>query len=236
MYLDGVARTSAEWNEIDAEADQLDGQIEKLTNKQLDSMSMYANGWSDTSDIMDQVYADIDNAMPIDSEFGDLEGAMKAAQERMYPDDEFGDLDGAIKRNQADDAMQSMVQGSSPTKIDRGITTDSFTLGPNGLPIAKPKSTAAAVPDKKTGEEGKTAAEQAKDREAKAKADMAAGPQGEKAAKKEGLDSKGATLDDLHKSLMTLNMQMGQLIAVNETGHKASAKAAKSNNTNLYAR
>ena len=231
---DGQARSSAEWDEILDEAEQLDGQIEKLTNKQLDAMSKYADGWSDTSDIMDQVYADIDDAMPIDNEFGDLEGAMKAAQERMYPDNEFGDLDGAIKRNQADDAMQSMVQGSSPTKIDRGITTDSFTLGPNGLPIAKPKPTAAAVPEKKN--EGKTAEEQVKEQEERAKADMAKGDKGEKSIKKEGSDSKSATLDDLLKSMNALNTKVGQLIAVNEEGHKASAKAAKSNNANLYTR
>jgi|LakMenEpi03Aug12_release.lakeMendotaPanAssembly.Ray.scaffolds.fasta_scaffold17908_7 hypothetical protein len=98
---DGIARSGTEWDEIFDEAEQLDGQIEKLTNKQLEAMSRYADGWSDTSDIMDQVYADIDNAMPIDTEFGDLEGAMKAARERMYPDTEFGDLEGAMKYAQS---------------------------------------------------------------------------------------------------------------------------------------
>lgn len=98
---DGIARSGTEWDEIFDEAEQLDGQIEKLTNKQLEAMSRYADGWSDTSDIMDQVYADIDDAMPIDNEFGDLEGAMKAARERMYPDTEFGDLEGAMKYAQS---------------------------------------------------------------------------------------------------------------------------------------
>ncbi len=99
---DGMARSSTEWDEIFDEAEQLDGQIEKLTNKQLDAMSKYSDSWSDTSDVMDRVYADIDSAIPIDTEFGDLEGAMKRqAPEQQYKDTEFGDLDGAIKKNQA---------------------------------------------------------------------------------------------------------------------------------------
>jgi hypothetical protein len=133
-------------------------------------------------------------------------------------------------------SMKSLVEGSSPTKIDRGISMDSFSLGPNGLPIAKPKSTAAAVPEKKKDEEGKTAEEQAKDREARAKADTAKGPQGEKTMKKEGGDSKSATLDDLLKSMNALNTKVAQLIEVNETGHKSTAKATKSNASNIYER
>lgn len=214
MYLDGVARTSAEWNEIDAEADQLDSQIEKLTNKQLDAMSNYADGWDESSDIMDRVAADIADTIPVD---------------------EFGDLDKAIAAQKAMD--QAATAASPSAALDRGITADSFTLGPNGLPIAKPKSVAAAVPEKKSE---KSEAEQAEENRAKMKAEaarqgMTLSESKEQAATK-GKSEKSATLDDLHKSLLTLNMQMGQLIAVNEDGHKASAKAAKSTNTNLYAR
>jgi hypothetical protein len=255
---DGIARSGAEWDDIFDEAEQLDGQIEKLTNKQLDAMSKYSNGWSDTSDVMDRVYADIDSAMPIDTEFGDLEGAMKAAQDRMYPDNEFGDLegamkrqspeqqykdtefgdlDGAIKKNQADDAMKSLVAGSSPNKEQgRGITTDSFTLGPNGLPIAKPKSTAAAVPDKpaeKQASPGKkinpeTGEEYTPVGDAK--------PGDKKTSASGGSDSKAATLDDVVKSLNALNSKMGQLISTTESGSKDVAKAAKSGSNNVYAR
>ncbi len=213
MYLDGVARTSAEWNEIDAEADQLDSQIEKLTNKQLNAMSNYADGWDESSDIMDRVAADIADTIPVD---------------------EFGDLDKAIAAQKAMD--QAATAASPSAALDRGITADSFTLGPNGLPIAKPKSVAAAVPEKKSE---KSEAEQAEENRAKMKAEaarqgMTLSESKEQATK--GKSEKSATLDDLHKSLLTLNMQMGQLIAVNEDGHKASAKAAKSTNTNLYAR
>ena len=255
---DGMARSSTEWDEIFDEAEQLDGQIEKLTNKQLDAMSKYSDSWSDTSDVMDRVYADIDSAMPIDTEFGDLEGAMKAAQERMYPDTEFGDLegamkrqapeqqykdtefgdlDGAIKKNQANDAMQSMVQGSSPTKIDRGITMDSFTLGANGLPIAKPKSIAAAVPEKKSE---KSEAEQAEEKREKMKAEIAKqsteADKSKEGATKAAGGEKTATLDDVVKSLNALNTKMGQLISTTESGSRDVAKAAKSGSNNVYAR
>jgi len=198
------------WDEAIAERDAAQEKLDRVIEE---SISDLAGGFDDFSDnweeSLDKVSADITDAIPYD---------------------EFGGLDEAIARNQADDkqrakatsgAMQEVVTGSSPAKLDRGITTDSFTLGPNGLPIAKPKSTAAAVPEKKN--EGKTAEEQVKEREEQAKADMAK-------------DSKGATLDDLLKSMNALNTKVGQLISVNEDGHKASAKAAKSNNANLYTR
>ena len=235
---DGMARSSTEWDEIFDEAEQLDGQIEKLTNKQLDAMSKYSDSWSDTSDVMDRVYADIDSAIPIDTEFGDLEGAMKRqAPEQQYKDTEFGDLDGAIKKNQANDAMQSMVQGSSPTKIDRGITMDSFTFGANGLPIAKPKSIAAAVPEKKSE---KSEAEQAEEKREKMKAEIAKqsteADKSKEGATKAAGGEKTATLDDVVKSLNALNTKMGQLISTTESGSRDVAKAAKSGSNNVYAR
>ena len=252
---DGMARSGTEWDDIFDEAEQLDGQIEKLTNKQLDAMSKYSDGWSDTSDVMDRVYADIESAMPIDTEFGDLEGAMKAAQERMYPDTEFGDLEGAMKRQaprdgeridvqeakqiptRSADALKTAVNDASPTKIDRGITMDSFTLGANGLPIAKPKSIAAAVPEKKSE---KSEAEQAEEKREKMKAEIAkqsteADKSKEGAAKAAG-GEKVATLDDVVKSLNALNTKMGQLISTTESGSRDVAKAAKSGSNNVYAR
>ena len=257
---DGIARSGTEWDEIFDEAEQLDGQIEKLTNKQIDAMSRYADGWGDTSDIMDQVYADIDDAMPIDTEFGNLEGAMKAAQERMYPDNEFGDLDGAIakqaamqdnefgdldgaiRKNQEDDAMRSLVEGSSPTTAQAGagnkISMDSFTMSKNGMPIFKPKSTASAVPSKpaeKQASPGKAInPETGEEYTPLSELEKQAGATKADAPKSAGSSGKAATLDDVVKSLNALNTKMGQLIDVNETGHKASAKAAKSSSANLY--
>jgi len=256
---DGVARSGTEWDEIFDEAEQLDGQIEKLTNKQIDAMSRYADGWGDTNDIMDQVYADIDDAMPIDTEFGDLAGAIarntandeqmqaqaawdSAVPDKLMQDDEFGDYDGAVKRNQADDAMRSLVEGSSPTTAQSSdsnkISMDSFTMSKNGMPIFKPKSTAAAVPSKpaeKQASPGKAInPETGEEYTPLSELEKQAGATKADTPKLGGSSGKTATLDDVVKSLNALNTKMGQLIDVNETGHKASAKAAKSSSANLY--
>jgi hypothetical protein len=256
---DGIARSGTEWDEIFDEAEQLDGQIEKLTNKQIDAMSRYADGWGDTSDIMDQVYADIDDAMPIDTEFGDLAGAIarntandeqmqaqaawdSAVPDKLMQDDEFGDYDGAVKRNQADDAMRSLVEGSSPTTAQSSdsnkISMDSFTMSKNGMPIFKPKSTAAAVPSKpaeKQASPGKAInPETGEEYTPLSELEKQAGATKADTPKLGGSSGKTATLDDVVKSLNALNTKMGQLIDVNETGHKASAKAAKSSSANLY--
>ncbi len=163
----------------------------------------------------------------IDESMGDLVSTME---------DSSIDLDTASILGSSSDAMNEAVSSASPTPTNRGLTMDSFTLGPNGLPIAKPKSTSAAVPEKKPEEK-------------KASPGKAINPEtGEEytpvgdakpADKKPGAtapDSKAATLDDVVKSLNALNSKMGQLISVNEDGHKSTAKAAKSNNANLYAR
>jgi len=256
---DGIARSGTEWDEIFDEAEQLDGQIEKLTNKQIDAMSRYADGWGDTSDIMDRVYADIDDAMPIDTEFGDLAGAIarntandeqmqaqaawdSAVPDKLMQDDEFGDYDGAVKRNQADDAMRSLVEGSSPTTAQSSdsnkISMDSFTMSKNGMPIFKPKSTAAAVPSKpaeKQASPGKAInPETGEEYTPLSELEKQAGATKADTPKLGGSSGKTATLDDVVKSLNALNTKMGQLIDVNETGHKASAKAAKSSSANLY--
>lgn len=248
---DGMTRSSAEWDEIFDEAEQLDGQIEKLTNKQLDAMSKYSDGWSDTSDIMNRVYTDIDSAIPIDTEFGDLEGAMKAAQEKMYPDTEFGDLEGAMKRqspkdgerfdvqeakqipNRSADALNTAAKDASPTASQgRGITIDSFSLSSSGLPIAKPKAIAAAVPEKKVE---KSESEQAEEKREKLKAEVAKqGADASKEGASKAKSEKSATLDDLLKSMNSLNMLMGQLIEISDSGHRSTAKAAKSSSANLY--
>ena len=52
---------------------------------------------------VDTEFGDLEGAMAkasqdVNDEFGDLAGAMKAAAERMYPDTEFGDLEGAMSR------------------------------------------------------------------------------------------------------------------------------------------
>jgi hypothetical protein len=105
------------------------------------------------------------------------------------------------------------------------------------LPIAKPKSIAAAVPDKKLE---KSEAEQAEEKKEKLKAEAAkqgvTGDQSKEGAAKAAGGDKTATLDDVVKSLNALNTKMGQLISTTESGSRDVAKAAKSGSNNVYAR
>ena len=227
---DGMARSGAEWDEIFDEAEQLDGQIERLTNKQLESISKYADGWDETGDIMDRVSADILDAMPLD-EFGDLDGAI-AKQQAMSDMGEFAGVDEAVAKQ---GAMADMVSATSPTA--GGIDIGNISFGPNGMPIMGQTKAAAATISAKPVE--KTAEEQAKDREARAKAEM--GTDTGAKEKKTGGDKapaagggKEASMSDMLTSLNQLNTKMAQLITVTETGHKDVAKATKSNNPNLF--
>ena len=230
---DGIARSGAEWDEIFDEAEQLDGQIERLTNKQLESISKYADGWDETGDIMDRVSADILDAMPLD-EFGDLDGAI-AKQQAMSDMGEFAGVDEAVAKQ---GAMADMVSATSPTA--GGIDIGNISFGPNGMPImGQTKAAAATIPAKpvekqaspgkkinpETGEEYTPVEELEKQQgktTAKSKSTPAAG------------GAKEASMSDMLTSLNQLNTKMAQLITVTETGHKDVAKATKSNNPNLF--
>jgi hypothetical protein len=241
---DGQARSGTEWDEIFDEAEQLDEQIAKYTEKQVASMQDYSDGWYDIGELNDKVSDDIKNAIPVD-EFGDLDGAIaknkedddiraaKAAWDSAVPD--------RLSKEDTSGAMKAVVAGSSPTATQsRGITMDSFTIGPNGMPIAKPKSTSAAAPEKpaekkaspgkainpETGEEYTPLSELEKQQ----------GQTSSKSKPAAGGDTKAATLDDVVKSLNALNTKMGQLISTTESGNRDVAKAAKSGSNNLYAR
>ena len=219
------------WDDAIAERDAAQAKLDKVVE---DSMSDLASGLDEFSDgwgeSIDKVTADISDAIPYD-EFGDLDGAIAKQQAASQ--------EGKSIAEDKSGAMKDVVAGSSPTATQgRGITADSITIGPNGMPVAKPKSTAAAVPDKpaekkaspgkainpETGEEYTPLSELEK----QTGATKAAPP------KPAGGSDKAATLDDVVKSLNALNTKMGQLISVNEDGHKASAKAAKSGSANLY--
>jgi hypothetical protein len=225
---DGIARSGAEWDEIFDEAEQLDGQIEKLTNKQLESISKYADGWDESGDIMDRVSADILDAIPLD-EFGDLDGAI-AKQQAMSDMGEFAGVDEAVAKQ---GAMADMVSATSPTA--GGIDIGNISFGPNGMPImGQTKAAAATIPAKPVE---KTAEEQAKEKKDQQKTDAEkGGSAGDKSAKPSAAagGTKEASMSDMLTSLNQLNTKMAQLITVTETGHKDVAKATKSNNPNLF--
>lgn len=253
---DGQTRSGTEWNEIFDEAEQLDSQIEQLTNKQLDAMSKYSDGWSNTGDLMDQVYADINDAIPIDTEFGDLEGAMKRASEQMYEDFEFGDLEGAMKRqapvdtefgdldgaiakNKEDDdlrAAKAAWDSAVPEKLDMSSVSkasqskvpnlDAISFGPNGMPVFKQIDAAKQSLNK-----------DATDTSDKKKTDAADANKPKTETKEDKTAAPGkkeATLSDVVASLNQLNTKMGQLITQQADIGNKQVRATKSNSSNLY--
>lgn len=186
-------------------------------------------------------FKDIKEAIPIDSikkttsSFDEFAGLDKAIADQKA----MSDASAMDAFYDAGPAMSTAVANASPTAMPTsGITMDSFTIGPNGMPIPKPKSTAAAVPDKKKDE--MPAEDVAKEKAAAAKAEREkAGPDAGKPIKKEaeaGGGGKAATLDDVVKAITTLNSKVGQLITTSEQGYATIARSAKSSSSNLYER
>ena len=215
----------------------------------------------------DTEFSDLEGAMAkvshdIETEFGDLDGAMKYAQSQPY--DEFGDLDGAIAAQQAgqpydemagvdeavaQNAMDDMLKSTAPTTAQqpgRGkIDINSFTLSKSGLPIAKPKSTKTAVPDKpaeKQASPGKAINPETGEEYTPVGAETASKPGSSPASKSESTAASGpgggvkATLDDVVKALTALNTKVGQLVSTSEQGFASVARSNKSMSNNLYER
>ena len=203
----------------------------------------------------EKINNDIKSAVPVDTEFGNLDKAIadqksmdNAANMDMFyggdagtanPDQSAGVMSSSSNRPASGGAMKDLTASTAPTATQsRGITMDSFTIGPNGMPIAKPKSTAAATPDK-PAEKQASPGKKINPETGEEYTPVGDSKPGDKPGDKKGAaggGEKSATLDDVVKSLNALNTKMGQLISVNEDGHKASAKAAKSGSNNLYAR
>ena len=118
------------------------------------------------------------------------------------------------------------------SKIDMG----GFTLGPDGMPVAKPKVQAAAMASSKEQENKKKdedkKATQASVRAADNKIDKDQADKKEKEGSGEKKTTK--TLDDVVKSLDNLNSSVGRLITKTEEASKQQVQATKSLNGNLY--
>jgi hypothetical protein len=178
--------------------------------------------------------------LPVDTEFGNYDEAVAKNKE---DDEAKAELARESRRGQVPStskAMQDVVSGSSPTNAQaaggRKISMDSFTMSKNGMPVFTPKSTASAAPEKKP-EEKKASPGKAINSETGEEYTPVGDPKSKDSSKPAAnSDSKTATLDDVVKSLNALNTKMGQLIDVNETGHRSTTKAAKSNAANIYQR
>ena len=162
------------------------------------------------------------SAMP-DTEFGDLDGAMKYAQNA--PGDEWGDLDGAIAKNKP-----QPVAGKDPF----ARMLDKF-MGP----MAEPGKALAPAEAAKTSvtAQSDAAAKQASWDNAKMTKLPATGKDSD--APKTAAGSKEATLSDVVKSLDTLNKQVGLLngeMSKLPNLMEKAVSATKSLNGNLNAR
>jgi hypothetical protein len=248
--------------------DRLNKVVEESIGDLVEGFDDFGDNWESS---IESISTDISNALPID-EFGDLEGAMKRAAEQMYPDTEFGDLEGAMKRQAPEQqyvdtefgdlegamkrasaepagklskkaqAMADLAAGTSPVFNEGKLNLDSFSLGPNGMPIMKQTKAAAATIPEKTPSPGKKINPETG--EEYTPVDEAAAKKGD-AAKKTGDDKKSdskpsaagakeATLSDVVTSLNQLNTKMGQLITKTEDLFNKQISATKSNSSNLY--
>jgi hypothetical protein len=112
------------------------------------------------------------------------------------------------------------------------LTMGDFTLGPNGMPIPKPKAEAKGIPNEVKKDE-KKAQEEKKQKDVQEAADTKKQEQkpSETTQKKEN-----KTLDDVVKTLEILNSNVNRLISkVEETGNK-QVSATKSMSGNLFNR
>ncbi len=253
--------------DVDTEFGDLEGAMAKVAADVDTEFGDLAGAMKRAAEDMapDTEFGDLDGAMAkaskdIDTEFGDLDGAMKYAQAQPYdefgdldaaiaaqqqPVDEFGDLDGAIARNSMDD----MLKSTSPTTAQqpgRGkIDINSFTLSKSGMPIAKPKSTAAAAPSKpaeKQASPGKAINPETGEEYTPVGAETASKPGSSPTAKSEsaasgaGGSGSKSTLDDVVKALTALNSKVGQLVSTSEQGFASVARSNKSMSNNLYER
>jgi len=130
--------------------------------------------------------------------------------------------------------MESPAASKSKAMSTSDMMAGGLTLGANGMPIMKSIDTAknsipAKPADADADRENAKIKRQSEERKTEA-ANLAEKKPDTKAATKE------STLSDVVDQLNSLNKQMGQLIAVNEDGHKSTTNAARSGANNVYAR
>jgi hypothetical protein len=157
---------------------------------------------------------------PGDSSVAGFDASEPLAMSNNFVD--FGEARPSVEEGQADVAPISMGD---------------FTMGPDGLPIPKPRSAAKSIPSKEDQSDAETKRLQKQNdanKEDKAKKDS------EKDDKKntQTATEKQATktLDDVHKVLESLNTNMNRLIGKVEETSKAQVSAVKANSSNLYNR
>ena len=220
-------------NEFDGVDDAIGGQI--LGNRGPDEKS------ADNS--ADKIMSDIKDLLP-SNEFTGIDQAIEE-QQRMQQNTSGMDVraeDGTVSKgvkinpetgqSYHTENTSDKAKGPASEANFAPLTMGDFTLGPNGMPIPKPKAEAKGIPNEVKKDE-KKAQEEKKQKDAQEAADAKKQEQkpSETTQKKEN-----KTLDDVVKTLETLNSNVNRLISkVEETGNK-QVSATKSMSGNLFNR
>lgn len=180
-------------------------------------------------DSSEKIKADITDALPVDTNFGDLDGAIA----KNKADDDFiaakAAFDSAIPEKINDPAVKP--------KMSMADLTASLSFSPTGMPIMKSVDAAKQTLTQKTPSPGKKI--NPENGEEYTPIEELEKQQRKKAAtekKSETSSTKESTLSDVVSQLNTLNKQMGQLLVQQEDLSRKQVNAVKSNNSNILAR
>jgi hypothetical protein len=191
-----------------------EGAIQDTRDQLLDSLVSFNEDEKETA---------MPGEMP-DTEFGDLDGAMKYAQNA--PGDEWGDLDGAIAKNKP-----QPVAGKDP--FARMLDKFMGPMAEPGKALAPAEAAKTSVTAQSDAADKQAAADKAKSTQTGSSTSKDSG------ASKSAAGSKEATLSDVVKSLDTLNKQVGLLngeMSKLPNLMEKAVSATKSLNGNLNAR
>ena len=194
-----------------------------------------------------------------EDEYGEGGEAIGGKLDRSFEEDEYGEGNDLIGGTDPGDASVAGFDASEPLAmsnnfVDFGeanpkaaaeegqadvapLSMGDFTIGPDGLPIPKPKSAAKSIPSKEDQSDAETKRLQRQNdakKEDKAKKDSKKDDKKNTQTTNEKQATK--TLDDVHKVLESLNTNMNRLIGKVEETSKAQVSAVKANSANLYNR
>lgn len=196
----------------------------------MDTQKMFSN-------MIDTEFGDIEGAMAkvtqdIDTEFGDLASAIKRVAEDT-PDTEFGDLEGAMSKQGFDpkellNGISSTIDTTVSSKSSRpAVDLNSINLPGFGQTI---KNNAATVPPAVRTQSQQNPQQQTTSTQSQTS------QQTTSAQSQSTTGRNDASLNDVVKSLDSLNMLMGKLISQNEDLGRRQISATKSNSSNVYDR
>jgi len=192
-----------------------------------------------------------------EDEYGEGGEAIGGELDRSFEEDEYGagnDLIGGTDPGDASvagfDAAEPLAMSnnfvdfgeSNPKAAEQEGQADvaplsmgDFTMGPDGLPIPKPRSQAKTIENQSDAETRRLQRQNDAKKEDKDKEDSKKND--DKKTSTTGTEKQATkTLDDVVKTLESLNSSMNKLInKVEETG-RAQVSAVKANNGNLYNR